>query len=411
LLSLGSVLLTLPILGSGVTPDVAAGAEARVEGGQIAVARDEPGRPGFSTAVTLKSGLRLANERTVFELVYHPRYYLQLPNEQETNRPLLLHQVFGSYETALARRTTLKVVADARVGEVSYRFASQVLDAGTDTTEDPVLPLFLTRGGVQLTHQVTRRYGARVGLSGGYDATLSEVLGQADSGESPFPTSYNAELDLGNVFFLTATDNLVVALLANYGGRQTALDGQSRFVGAGGRLSWEKQLSPRASLATSVGARALEYLDEDKNSFLPEGGVTHVTNFRLSGQTWRSATSGGVRSQYDRVRASYRVQGYLSWQGTGSIGRSWGLGPRVFGATSLSPPSEETNAYETFVSLEVPATYEVTHNSQLNFGARTQLRTAHLSRKDGAAAQFELVGFIGYQVSFGTDPDQGAWVR
>lgn len=412
MLSLGCLLLTLPILGSGITPDVAAGAEATVEGGQMAVARNAPAELGFSTAITLKSGLRLANERTVFQLLYHPRYYLQLPNEQDTSRPLLLHQLYGSYETAITRRTALELFADARVGEISYRLAGQVLDAGTESTEDPVLPLFLTRGRLQLSHQAARRYGLHLGLQGGYDSTLSEVLGRESSDRDAFPTSSTAALEVGNAYVVSPSDTLSAAILANYVAREAALlDERSRLIGAGARLNWDKKLSERATFSASLGGSAVEYIDEDESAFLPEGSVNHVTTWRMAAQTWTSRSGAGVRSLYDRVRANYRVQAYVRWQLGAQIGRSWSLGPRIFGATSLSSPSSDVDTYETFANLDLPAAYEVTQNSQVNFGARAQLRAPHLSTREGPTTQLEFVGFFGYQVSFGTDADHGAWVR
>ncbi len=412
MLSLGTILLVVPLLGDGTQIDVAAAVEAQTGAGVLPLLPDEPSTPALDSSLVFLSGMRTTSARTTFEISYRPRLVLQFPNLLDAVRPLLLHQVLLSYRSSLTERTAIETSIAGSAGEVSYIAQQQVFAPGSSPTE--LVPLVFGTVSSNLSHRTSRRNTVTAGLSSGYSAPL----GSSEVDTAVFPESFDAAATLSDAYSLTQRDQLEVTGTSQYfqvtqynPDVTLALDLELSTFGAS--VTWTHRLSERTSVGLTSGGALTYTLGTGEMGFIPEGTFLHDTNWR-AGQTGYSSTfNAGVRGFLDRLAGTYSPQGFVSWSLGAKIGRLWTTGVSAFASTSLASEPVVPPQYESFGSLEQLTAFRVSQNAQLRFGVRSSVRGPHLRAEPAPSPtlQPEFLGFLGFRYGLGTDRQQGNWLK
>lgn len=410
--------VALPILGSGVTTDVAVASDVRSGGGLAPNEANEAAEPQAEGAVTVSSGLRIQSRSSVFMVSYSPRLYVELPEALELGRPLLLHQVRSSYATNLSPRTQFDSTLDGGAGELSYSDLSQVFDPSAGVVQGRVIPLLYGDLTLSLNHRASRRHTLGVSSTTGYRGPLEDAAFEGDDefvSETPLPKSFNTSVTLSDAYAVTSRDGLRFSLRGGYLTSDEQSIAESNVpresMVLGSNVAWTRSLNAGSSFGLTTGVAFNYALDLERISMIPNLVATHTTRWRVGRQEWISMLSGGMNGFLDEVTATFRPQGFANWSLSGAIGRYWTTGVNLFGATSLDPEPQQPPQYESNVGLILPSTYRVSLNSILSFGVNGTIRGPHLLDTGALRAQGELTAYVGYRIHFGTDESQGSWLR
>jgi hypothetical protein len=184
---------------------------------------------------------------------------------------------------------------------------------------------------------------------------------------------------------------------------------RDQAASGGGLLTWRHTISPRTSLALAGGMNVNHFLEQERTVYSPAGSITHASTWEGKRQVWTSSLSGGVQNFLDRLNGAYESQVYASFSLNGQIGRDFSTGSELFASTVVSRPTA-VDDQGTFLRLSLPSTYRVTLNSDFLFGARFLVRAAHLRAVEPPPLELEVIGYIGYGVTFGMKEDQGSWL-
>jgi hypothetical protein len=303
------------------------------------------------------------------------------------------------------------------VGEVSYGDLSRVFDPGTGAVRAEVVPLFFSTMNLGLSHDLSRRHTLNTTFVAGYRGPLDHRgEGGLDEAEldGSFPTSYNFSGSVGDAYALTSRDRLSFDLRGGYLGSNDRGDTietpGSDSVVFGSTMDWSRIISPSSTFGLTAGGGVNYAMELDEYSFIPNLVLSYVTRGRVGSQVWSSSLSGGLNGFLDEVAATFRAQGFASWNLSGQIGRRWSAGMSIYGATALDPEPLVPAQYESSLAVTLPFAYRVTDNSVVNFGLTGSMNAPHLLNVGELPSQGELTAYLGYRYHLGTGASRGSWL-
>lgn len=406
MLPASSLMLLFPLLGSGAQTDLAAGVAVEESAGLVGLEFDQPSTPASTTTLTLSAGLRRISHSSELVVRYSPSWFLQVPNTQDTFRPLLMHRLSGTHGWLLSPRLGVVSELVGGIGDMGYSNLPPELANNSGTIRTDFVSLAYVNATSDLGYRLTKLHTLGVGLAGGVRSPLD------DSGS--FTPSYNAALSLSDAYAISRIDSLRFQVRGGYIGiigEPVILPPAQDLVALGGNVGWDHELDETSDLAMSAGAAFTYLRDSETLALLPLASVAHTQRFGSRGWQWSNLTSTGIQGTFNDFSATYLPQAFINWSLSGSYARDWTFGLNLDGRTNLTGQPLVPDEYETLVTFSQPTTYRLTHNASLSFGVRAGIRAAHISEIASLDPQVECTGFLGLSYALGTDPSRGNWLR
>lgn len=395
--------LSLGILGAAPAVDVAVGVRAEAGGGLLPISAAEPSAPATQNTLDARVGLRVLSPRDSLLLRVGPRVLYILPNFAELNRPLVFGTASATYDRGWSRTIRMALVATGGVGELSYASVLQSFAPGTGVADARIVPLATANGSSAFTWLTTRLLTIGWTLQGGVQDPLGSSADPATP--PPLPRLRTFGTGLTGTYQPSGTDSLSVqagldAFLSDFG---------DFFTGRAG-AGWSRNLATDERIGVNLGAEAVRTTASNSTFAFPNGSFDYQKAGGDSERRWTVRTSAGIRGFLDRLNFLYVPQGFTSAAVTvtwSSLSNStWS----VFGSTSLTEAPAATSAFETFVGFDFEHRRRLLPSVDLVLGVRSALRGGHLTTF-GASPQTQLLGFLGFDWSAGTEGDNGRFVR
>jgi hypothetical protein len=305
------------------------------------------------------------------------------------------------------------------------------------------------RGQTGLKTQLTRRLQLTWDASGDYTKSLDDRVRLA-AAPTPAPTTPNGAPNLqqyGGSIPDSAQATTQAALTE-------ALDRENR-VGVGAEvtyqwfadsgkyllfspdLTWDRRLTQRSTLGLSAGLAYVITLDTVAGSDVDSGNNLGGTgSFHFNSEVYRSrrvvaslATSALLDWYFDPVAGTSQPRAGAVLGATVSVGREWHFTPNLsFYALLRGPatrialdaegmpvtgavPEVIVNNNATSLRVELPARYDFSKYTSLNFGLRAALRGREIRAEAfDLTEQYEFWAFVGLTVHVPTGHDDGTWL-
>lgn len=401
--------------------DVSGGAAIELRGGFAPPSPQDSAAPSVLAILTPDVDMELASRRgTIFNLGYTPRVTYRFPNRINLNRPLLLHQAYGTLRQRLDPRWVLGVNLGGSVGELDYNSAPEVLGDGADSpnvTQPSVSVLNIATGSVALTAegQLTRRHTLGLQTSVVYRTPLG-IPDVADSeaqlSSTGVPEQLNVNVGVSLDTRISQIDSVGVEVTPGYFDYNT---GETQFITGQAVAQWRRDIRP--SLQSTVGAGAfgsagLGTTETDDVPVLPVA-LASVTGglVRSASHSVDATVSAGLTPYFDRVQIDLSPRAALNASVQLSLPPRWTVRGLVGAVTNATrdPRDPRENADGTTQSISesqfrvaVPVTYQISDEQQFEFGLLMTARAPHLRADDFTLAQSEAWLYVAYRIGAGT---------
>jgi hypothetical protein len=423
MLTVSSLALLLPVLGSATSADAAVGLQVRDTAGLRPQGPNQKSSMSNFLILTPLGGVRLSSSRTSFVLRYRPQLTFQAPSPIDSFRPLYLHGLVLDYATSASPRLSLRFNITGTFGEISYATQSLILDPGSSTINTTEQRVVRGRGSAGLTYNTSARNSLSFSATGGYQKGISSP--DLDPTQL-VPESFDATLILGENYQISRRVGWTLTTSGTFVQRYQLVyrDIDPNDPTAGQELDTvESQVTsasvntgvginsgPNSSVSVLGGAAVSRTTSRPDVSVFPTLSVTHSTSYKMLKQIWTNSLQGGVRGFVDAANGSFRPLLNLSWGMSTTIYGSWGVGAQFFASTSLTAEPLVPPTYETTARLSLPFSYQINNQLNVNWGVTGATRRGHLLEINALVPQRELTGFIGIKWTAGTDSTRGSWL-
>jgi hypothetical protein len=348
----------------------------------------------------------------VFHLGYAPRLQLRVPNRLDINRPLLLHQMYTSYDVAFTRRWTMAAEAAGSVGEIDYTALGVALGPGQgELPADAVTQYAVGSTRVRFTGQLAPTHELSIYPFAGIRAPIG-TSAEADEGlQRILPTQSNVGLGLRYAHQATAVDAVSVTTEPE----AVDYDGQVTFVAVDSRVGWGRRLGLRTDLSLDggvFGARTVRSEREPErlgdSRVFPVGEATLTGRLHSEATHWVDGTiTTGVFGFFDRVRDRVDPRAQAQFDITTVIPPRWTAGvslaaflpitedPRLLSDGTQSPD-------EVVYRAQTPVGYLINDFTRFEFGTVFAIRTSHPNADPVEISRFEMWFYVAMRFGMGT---------
>jgi hypothetical protein len=348
----------------------------------------------------------------------------------------------------LSRLTAWASSAELSIGEIDYTAAGVVFPVGASTIQTSVSKLLRTRAQTGLKTQLTRRLQLTWDASGDYTKSLDDRVRIAvappapGSGDAPptlqqyggsIPDSAQATTQAALTQALDRENRVGIGAEVTY---QYFAD-SGKYLLFSPDLTWDRRLTRRSTLGLSGGLAYVVTLDTvpdsdvDSGSNLGGTGSFHFTSeLYRSRQVVASMDANALLDWYfDPVAGTSQPRAGAVLGGTVAVRREWHFTPNVsFYALLRGPatrialnpdgtpvpgamPEVIVNNNATSLRVELPARYDFSPYTSLNFGVRGALRGREIRAEAfDLTEQYEFWAFVGLTVHIPTGHDDGTWL-
>lgn len=310
---LAAALAGLGLLGAvQTTPFVAARAE--VDAGVAPKAPQEPSGAAMIVDLRPATGARLATPRSTLDLAILPRFFLQVPNPSNQERPLILVRSDATHRYEVSHRLMWNSYLGVFVGEVNYTNTPLLFNSAIQRNVDqPVISAANIEGRSGFSWLTSPRTTLTLTGLGQFTAPLTEAS------KLSLPQTTLIGFEIANGWQTTPDTRLSFPVRARRYFVKGAADSITLETGVDHHLT----LNERSAFDTSLG---LAYGDSDGQDarFLPTGRIAYE---RIVYQTRAANVTNRITAQvttaYDPTRSQVYPVGGVSAVVGGQVGTSF----------------------------------------------------------------------------------------
>ena len=349
---------------------------------------------------------------------YAPRAQLRLPNRLDIKRPLLLHQMYATYEVQMSRKWSLASDFSGSVGELSYTTLGVALGASQSALPTSAVTEYAVGvGEIRFTGAVAPRHQIDIYPFGQIRTPVLHSRHEAEINGRPLPQQARANLGLAYTYLATPLDSLQVRTepgVVDYNNETT-------FVAIDNRVGWGRRLGPLTDLSLDAGvfgARALRSTAASSTAagssrVFPVGSATVSGRLRSRASHWvDGSVTTAVTGFFDRVRERVEPRLRLQADIMVTLPPRWLMGvifsafspltrnPRmdVTGVEVFSPtltlPRVAPARDELVFRAQTPFTYTLNDHAAFEIGTAVSVRSSHPAARPFGFSRLETWLYI-----------------
>lgn len=402
--------------------DVSGGVAAELRGGAAPVVPFQPSRATMMLVVRPNIDLRIRDRRrTEFTIGGAPRMLLRVPNQLGVNRPVFLGTAYLSLTTSISRRWTYGFNVDATAGEVDYTSAGFVLGPQQTAVPSREITKYASVSGrttfrARITRQHTVLFGGDVGYATPFGSSTNPLVVNGVSLQ-PLPRYVSGGLTVGHEYQATTFDRITTTV------RPSIVQFQPGplFVNVEGNVGWNRRIRRALGSVLEAGVLTAQIADrggrtdaESRTMPLGRAGLFGML-YGDADVELDAAISGRYFGFFDPIRARLIPRVGLDLELAAHLEPGWTVGGRLTAfTTATKDPTPDPNAMntmntnagfsldETFLTLQIPATYRLDQNHTFEVGLLGTARGPHLSADRFRLRNFEGWVYVAYRFAIGT---------